>query len=67
MNPSCTAWIHGNPYSGPIAECQLSTSKITYEDPLNQIRWEADSLGQFKYNKDSKSVYSTNVKLSALE
>jgi hypothetical protein len=66
-NPSCTAWIHGSPYSGPIATCQLSTSKITYMEPLNQIIWEVDSRGQFNYNKDSKSVYSTNVKLSALE
>jgi hypothetical protein len=68
-NPRCTAWIHDNMGNrrGGLTGCQLSTSKINPPMyTLNRVNWDADGLGQFSYNKDSKSVYSTNVKVSAL-
>jgi hypothetical protein len=65
--PSCTAWIHDNLRRRGLTGCQLSTS--TLNPPLytlNIVDLDADALGQFKYNEFPESVYSTNVKVTAL-
>ena len=65
-NPSCTAWIHDNIY-GRVG-CQLSTSIIDPPDSgLNVLMgYDGRDLILFRYNQHPESVYSTNVKLSAI-